>query len=386
MSSPALVLPAFEVEQPFETFYVCKVKAKDLLRLAFTDPIRYDEDDELRGIQRRNTRQRAKDIKEFIQGDTAAFPNAIILAANYDENGLLVTDEHRAWRYEDDKVVIPTWEKLASIIDGQHRVYGFEEANDEAKEMDLLCSVYMELPNARQAYLFATINVNQKPVDKSLAYVQFGYNAEDEPDTAWSPDKLAIVLHNRFKDQPDSPFYKHIKLAPALNERQKREQKEATWLVSTATIVDGIMRLISSNPRRDKSVLQQIPLDNRRRGLLAPDRAPLRRLYLDTQDAVLYKIIFNFFSAANELLLEEAVRESYIIKTVGIQALFDVLRYLMSKDQAKDPSFKTVDLTKQRFLRNLAPTTIADFTSNKFQYSGVGRKTIADELLAHLAD
>jgi hypothetical protein len=69
----------------------------------------------------------------------------------------------------------------ASIIDCQHRMKGFEYIENESRlEMDLLCSVFFDLPNPYQAYLFATINGNQKRVDKSLALEQFGYYIENE--------------------------------------------------------------------------------------------------------------------------------------------------------------------------------------------------------------
>jgi hypothetical protein len=43
--------------------------------------------------------------------------------------------------------------------------------------MQLICSIFFELPKPYQAQLFATINSTQKPVDKSLTYELFGYNS-----------------------------------------------------------------------------------------------------------------------------------------------------------------------------------------------------------------
>ena len=376
--------PALEIKQPFDVFYVFKIPAYKLLEIAFTDPIRYNDKGELVGTQRSlNEEKRVKEIKEFLQGDEAALPNSIILAANYDKNGLNITDDERRWRFENGNIIIPTGEKLASIIDGQHRLFGFNDANTDTKEMELLCSVYFDLPNALQAQMFATINTTQVKVDKSLAYIQFGFNADRENIQSWSPDKLAIVLYKKFNKERESPFYNHIKVAPQMSEEMKLQLKEQgkTWMISTATVVDGIVRLISANPRKDKYMLQQIPERDRKRSELGDDSSPLRLLYIANQDAVIFTIIMNFFKAAEETVFKFAVANSSITKTVGIQALFDVLRAVLLIDKKDSPSFSGINLKQGRFEEILSRVNNIDFSNNFYQFSGVGRKRIADTIL-----
>src|SRR5690606_26453257 len=89
-------------------------------------------------------------------------------------------------------VTIPSAKKLAAVIDGQHRLFGFVDAKPERLTMNLLCSVFLDLPKPFQAQLFATINSTQKRVDKSLTYELFGYNIDDEAENLWTPDKLAV--------------------------------------------------------------------------------------------------------------------------------------------------------------------------------------------------
>ena len=324
-----------------------------------------------------------KEIKEFLQGDEAALPNSIILAANYDRNGLNITDDDRRWRFENGEIIIPTGEKLASIIDGQHRVFGFKDASIATQSMELLCSVYFDLPNALQAHMFATINTTQVKVDKSLAYIQFGFNADRETIESWSPDKLAIVLYKKFNQDSESPFYNHIKVAPQMSEEMKSQIKERgkTWKISTATVVDGIIRLISTNPKRDKYILQQIPEVNRKRSALSDDSAPLRLLYIANQDAVIFTIAMNFFKAAENTLFASAVASSSITKTVGIQALFDVLRAILVIDKKTSPTFSGINLKRERFEEILSKARGVDFSDHFYQFSGVGRKRITDTIL-----
>jgi DNA phosphorothioation-associated DGQHR protein 1 len=205
MTSFPLRLPALKVHQPLGEFFVVAIEAGTLQSITFMDPTRIDRVDRkafwysLLGAQRQPSTRRAKQIAKYIGTVEAAFPNSIILSANYINDGELQDDESKRWRIEavygsSFELVIPTSEKMASVTDGQHRLLGFDYCSAERRAMELLCAVYMDLPHAYQAYLFATININQRKVDKSLAYDQFGYNLDDEERTGWAPDKLAVFL------------------------------------------------------------------------------------------------------------------------------------------------------------------------------------------------
>ena len=137
------------------------------------------------GSQRKEKKTRLDEIASFVQTTEATFPNAIILGANYDHDGQYIDDEANRWRAIDDgnerwTIQIPSVElKSASIIDGQHRLHAFERLPDGAvqRKMELLCVVFLELPSPYHAYVFATINFNQKRVPKSDAYEMFGFDA-----------------------------------------------------------------------------------------------------------------------------------------------------------------------------------------------------------------
>ncbi len=377
--------PAIEVSQPFQKFYVCAIKARKLLEIAFTEPIRYDKDGNLIGTQRPlDEERRVKEIKEFVEGVDAAFPNSIILSANWDSDGLNCIDHSLRWRFENGKLIIPTNTKLASVIDGQHRLYGFKDANESALDMELVCSIYIDLPNALQAYLFATINSTQKKVDRSLAYEQFGYNIDFEEPKSWSPDKLAIALYKKFNTE-SGPFFRHIKMAPQIDDLLALEIKESGWAVSTATIVDGILRLISSNPKKDKYYLQQKNINERNRKILAsvPDKSPLRQLFLNIEDIVIYTIIKNFFEAAFEVLDLKNKNKVTIIKTIGIQGLFDALKKIIEVDIKKaNNHINDVNFKKDYYKTFFNKIKDVDFSTDFYaQFSNVGRTQISDTLL-----
>jgi len=168
------------VKQPLGEFYITKIPASILLNITYSNELRIisklsDKGSyKLLGAQREERKSRLKEIGRYINTVESAFPNSIILAANYDEEGNFIDDDDLRWEIKNvngeyKKLIIPKELKIASIIDGQHRLHGFQYAKEERLNMELLCAVYLDLPNPYQAFLFATINVNQKKVDRSLA-------------------------------------------------------------------------------------------------------------------------------------------------------------------------------------------------------------------------
>ena len=79
----------------------------------------------LAGTQRPLDKKREDEIARFIATTEAVFPNSIILAANYNEEGNLVESEEDRWSVEKvgdnglHQLTIPKKTRIASIIDSQ---------------------------------------------------------------------------------------------------------------------------------------------------------------------------------------------------------------------------------------------------------------------------
>lgn len=381
-----ITVPALKITQPLGVFYVTKLSAQLLLDVTYSDPLRATgEANEtllypLRGSQREEKEIRLREIGRFIETAEAAFPNSIILAANYKEDGSLEENPKRHWRVNESpdsndcvRLIIPTPDKLASIIDGQHRLHGFEKAARERRDMELLCAVYLDLPYPYQAYIFATINFNQKKVDKSLAYQLFAINLDEEPPESWAPEKTAVFLSRKLNVEEDSPFYQRIIVA-AQDEFVLfvNRPKNVDWVVSTATVVEGILRLFSSNPKKDRDIMHKQTIEGGRlRSVLGDDRTPLRKYFLETNDIVIYTAVKNFFLAVKEVFWSSASESSYITKTVGIQALFDVLKLLLIKHLEEKKNLKV-----EYFINHLRLASQIDFSTPEFQASGIGKSRI----------
>lgn len=380
-------LIALEVKQPIGTFYLCKIKAKDLLQITYPNPLRFKENDsggtELTGIQRGINPKKLKEIGNYIDSVESTFPNSIILAANYSKEGLLIENQEVRWSIEDNeefcKLIIPSDDKNASIIDGQHRLYAFNHIeNFERLDTELVCAVFIDLPVQYQAYIFATINFNQKKVDKSLAYEMYGYNLDDEKAFSWSPEKLAVFISRKLNVNM-GVLRGHIAVAPQDdNILLKNIKVDDEWFISSATIVEGIIRLISSNSKRDRDELLKYLMSSRKRSVLKgfKDNSPLRALYLEEKDLVIEKTISNFFVAINKLGLFKD-EKSIIRKTVGVQALFEILKEILRNNFEDDRNIKV-----EYFKVKLEKWAKIDFSNQFFiQYSGVGKVRIKNSFL-----
>lgn len=398
-------VPALLVEQEMGAFYAAVLPAELLLDVAFSDVLSatYDEDKRrytLDGTQRSPQQKRLKPIADYIDRSDSCFPNAIILAANYrNEDGLIeeapedsTSDQQRIdrrWEItssgsSDDEaflLTIPTSEKLAAIIDGQHRLFAFTEALPDRMKMPLLCSIFLDLPKPYQAQLFATINSTQKPVDKSLTFELFGYNVSEEKSEFWSPDKLAVFLTRRLATEDDSPLRGRVVISPRKDRPLEKLTKDRSWKVSTAVVVEGIMKLFTSNPKKDTNYL--MTAEGRRRKDLGPirnDKTPLRNYYLDGNDVVIYQVVKNYLLACEETFWKKTTSDSYITKTVGVQALFDILKLYISS------IVESRDISVGKFMDLLALAASIDFKDDSFKNaSGSGRtfikKAIQNEIV-----
>lgn len=398
--------PALRVRQPIGIFYVTVLPAELLLQVASSDVMSASLNPNgvgysLAGTQRLIQDKRLSQIADYIDRIDSAFPNSIILAANYnkdvgfdqeeledieledredsrDGQQAPIGDASKSWSIVEEKsghyqLVIPSSEKLAAIIDGQHRLFAFTRADARSRlPMELLCSIFLDLPKPFQAQLFATINSTQKRVDRSLTFELFGYNVSDEPEELWSPDKLAVFLTRKLSTEERSPLRGRITVSPKRDAAIQAIMSRADWRVSTAVVVDGILRLFSTNPKRDANAMRTPEACPRSALMDGPrDRSPLRDAFIAGNDSLIYTLAEHFLIACSNLFWNTAHEESYIVKTVGVQALFDILR----KHAAQ--AYAAKDLRVAFFEEILRPAARIDFAATEFRVpAGSGRSAI----------
>lgn len=348
-----LELAAIKIKQPLGEFFAVSIPASILLDICYTIRIEVLDDKEesafgflnkITGTQRETKISRLDEIKNYSETVDATFPNSIILGANYDEEtGLLIEKDEDKWYVKENGngsyiLVIPSERRLASIIDGQHRLYGFK--NSSKKDMELLCSVFLELPMAYHAKIFMNINMNQKRVDKNLAYNLFHFEIEPGNMKSWSPDTLSVYFTRILGTSEDSPFNNK------LNTVVTNDKIETT--ISFASVIDGIISLISNNPRKDRDHLHKSLKIARDRNSLAEIKstAPFRTLYVYNKDKTLYTIILNFLKAFNIIFWENSHSSLIMKKTLGIQSIFDFFKIILTKDIENQQLDKIEDINE----------------------------------------
>ena len=397
-----LSTPALRVDQKLGKFYVTILPAELLLQTAKSDVLWAEKRGNtyvLRGTQRKQSEGRLRQIAEYIERVDATFPNAIIVAANDldPKTGFYVDDEDSlgadAWKLTEKKsggethytINIPNEKKTASVIDGQHRLFAFQKTNQESKDqMNLICAVFFNLPKQMQAQMFATINSTQTRVDRSLAFELFGYNISEEKEEFWTPDKLAVFFTRKIGNDEKSPLFRRIIVAP---KHSKELQAHKDWKVSTAAVVEGIMRLITTSYTRDINIMRKgnkgadAETKPKTRAVLAEypkGNAPFREEFIDGNlDDFLYQLICNYLEVCDRVFWKPAKPNSAIFRTIGVQAIFDILRELTIKSRKEgNKSFRT-----PFFEKALEGAEKINFSAPKFQnFSGSGRILIRETI------
>ena len=150
---------AIEVSQGVGTFYLFAISAKKLLEIAYSsERTQYNKT----GIQRGLRPDRLRDIGKFLASggsNPPLLPNAIIVSLSSDskfENGFL----HICRR--------PSGE--AFVIDGQHRLWAFSSEYSGSRDLNVVVSAFIDLDDSAKAFIFRSINGNQRKINPSLVY------------------------------------------------------------------------------------------------------------------------------------------------------------------------------------------------------------------------
>lgn len=384
-------LSSFRVSQPLADFYVFKIKAKDLLEICI--PVRLEDGDELanytnpdvpfdkvpKGPQRKENNEQINQIRDYIVSGDAAFPNTIILGANLNSEGFRITnDDESQWRFEDDLLIIEKDSFKSSIIDGQHRVLGFqklmaEKPNDPALQMEILCTLYLDIPLTYHAQIFTHINSTPRRVNRNLIYQLYQIDMNEKKPECWSTEVLAVYVAKALDSDENSPLKDRIKLSV------KGDKLKDGWNYTFAALVEGILPLLTSNPVKDKNILSvktreqskeenvvHATRDSLRQRM---DSSPFRGLYLEQKDSTIYSNILQFVDVIYKFLIKP--KETVFRKSIGISACFLALKEILVLSDFK---FSEVIQALESNLEVINLDNLPDIPSTKLQ--GIMKNTI----------
>lgn len=306
-------LMLIEINQPIGSFYVGKIDSKDLVDISKV--IRRKNNV---GTQRELQETRVKEISKYCEDPDATFPTPVVLAIKSDE--ILELNESKIngifeMSYKNDF-------KIAEILDGQHRVEGIKAAKEFETEM--MIAVMFDLTEEEKAYVFSTINSNQKKVDKSLIYDLFDVSEQR------SPYKTCHEIARIMNSSESSPFYNRLKMLGKKNGEME--------FLSQGTFVAYLLRMITNTPQED--------MINIKNGIRIKENSKFifREFFAQGKDNIILKILLNYFSAASEVYSDEWNSGEYILtKTTGYGALIKALPILYREGKQKS------DLSKEFF-------------------------------------
>lgn len=382
--------PSLKIKQPIGEFYIGVISAKDLNDIAWVDVRRMaNEDGEIDkylGIQRKLSDSRISELKTYVKTHDATFPTSIILSvptkcAIWDDSTSKLTLQE--YINEDNPEENIEFSDIAKILDGQHRLrglssglnYDLEYAEQNNIPFELSVAIFVGADIAQQATIFATVNLAQTKVNKSLVYDLA------ELSKIRSPQKSCHYIAVALDEQPASPLFQTIKrLGIATPGRS-----DAHETLTQATFVEALMPYVSRDPVSDREFLKNHPA-KRLPNVTDKEKLSLifRGLYIEEKEQEIAKIVWAYFAAIQQRWPNAWVgreRGNIIKRTNGFKAFMKFLKpaYL----SLAGPQRIGVFVSKSEFLEIFNKITIdeADFSSDTFPPGTSGEAKLLKKLL-----
>jgi DGQHR domain-containing protein len=294
--APTMIsIPVFQISQPIGGFYVAVMRADHLLSICEFDYRRMQYTSgyiDFLGIQRELNKKRIRDIRQYVGTIDACFPTSVVISidekcAQLEETDVMGVKILKIFEYIDE--VAPELSiKLAevgSIIDGQHRLKGLEEARKDDFEVPV--SIFVGLDDATDATIFSIVNLAQTKVNRSLVYDLFSLAKTRSPEKTCH--EIAVALDR----MEESPFQNRIKRLGVATQGRFGET------LSQATVVKGILPYITNDPLADRDrgkrfgFWDQSLTDNYRKRIFYP-------FFAGNEDAKILSNILNYFNAIRD--------------------------------------------------------------------------------------
>lgn len=341
--SDIIKLQVIKAIQPIGAFYIAKISSLELLRLSAVDRRYINEDEEVIGVQRPLRKDKIQEIKRYLTTPNATFPNSIIVNVNRDNV------VHEA----DTELELKRREDTFTIIDGQHRLFGFEEYFGGTFE--LILTIFIGLETDLQAEVFSIINSQQTKVDPSL-----NINLE-LADKTFNPRKMLVQIAQSFNYDKESPWYNSIKMLGGQSE----------GFISLSAFVKPLFNL--TYPEREiytiKNMLIKAYPHFPDLGVIEVNdkRYPFWRFYVNQDSSVIYKILLNYFNAFKTVLENDWLnQESLLNKTSGYNAMIKLLGDIILV------GIKQKSLTESFFIETLSPLSEMTSTITAERYGSSG--------------
>ncbi|NQY54434.1 MAG: DGQHR domain-containing protein [Campylobacteraceae bacterium] len=350
-----ITLNIFKIEQPIGTLYVSSINAYKLYSMSESDIIKLSKKtNTYDGIQREINNQKVSYIKDYLTSVDATMPNSIILNITKD----------KIIEQTNNTITIKSSKDTFSIIDGQHRLKGFEDS--ENINFDLSITFFIDLPEEDQSRVFVTINSEQTKVDPSISFYQ------EHKEKYFTPRKIVADLSIMFAKDLNSPWRNKIKLIG------KKDELSEDAVISLSAFAQRILNYIYNdkkyfNKLRNKLIENNNNLSSINKSDTNYGESILWQFYIADDELSLYKILLNYFNTLKNVLpLDWDNNESLLTKTTGYNAVMTLFKDLFNEGLDKGT------LDEKFFYSRLAPLEDLDNTINSKNYGASGAKASSD--------
>ena len=305
-------------KQPLGDLYIGIIPAKTLYQICEFDVRRviHEERDveKYLGIQRPLNMGRVREISQYVKFGDAAFPTTIIIAVDERCATFNPTAHTMSLRNIRDRENPVPKKFIARVIDGQHRIEGLRDYAGE--QFDCLVTILVGADIADQAHVFATVNLAQTKVNRSLAIDLYALQRSR------SPLKTCHSVVVALDQDPSGPFFKRIKRLGLTTAGRVGET------LTQATVVDGLGPYITDDAAQDRDDIL------RGRKLKRVDESSersriFRNWFIDGQDSNIAFVMSNYFDAARrkwKRAWDQPAQGEILSRTTGYLALSRLMR------------------------------------------------------------
>ena len=354
------------VSQPIGAFYVAVFSSADIVGISYADRRRIEHEqrdvERYLGFERPLLPKRVAELKQYVKTLDATFPSSVILAIDS-------MDEEESRNVTYDEVTytlrIRNRPNVARILDGQHRIEGLVDY--EGPPFQMIATVFVDIDIESQAMIFATINLEQTKVNRSLVYDLYDYAKKR------SPQKTAHNIVRALDTKDGSPLRGRFKMLGSA--------MEPSETFSQALFVDSLLPLVSRDPLSDRDILKRGKTP--RRAIGAEERELVfRNMFIEERDADIAQVLWNYFVAVDVKWGEywRERRQGIVLnRTTGFKALMQFLPYAYLA-VARPGQVPSAEGFKELFGK--IDLDGAKITPENYPPGSSGQKRLRDQLLA----
>lgn len=350
----SITLRILKMSQTIGTLYVSSIDAYTLFTMSESDIIRLSKNTKTYdGIQREIKSQKVHYIKNYLTSIDATMPNSIILNITSD----------KIIKKTNDSITIKNTKDTFTIIDGQHRLKGFEDSKNF--RFDLSITFFIDLPKEEQSRVFVTINSEQTKVDPSISFYQ------ENKEKYFTPRKMVADLSIMFAKDLDSPWRNKIKLIG------KKDELSEDAAISLSAFAQRILTYVYNDKKYFNKLRNHlIENDNNLSSLVNSESyggSILWEFYISHDELSLYKVLLNYFNALKGIFKYDwNNKDGLLTKTTGYNAYMTLFKDLF------EVGYNLGTLEENYFYKRLSVLKELDKTINTKTYGASGAKASSD--------